>query len=360
MTKFGLLFGLHAHPRWGPVSVAEVYSAVPAMAAAAEELGYDSVFYTEHHASPSNECPSPFVAAAAAAGATQRIVVGTGVALPAFYHPLKLAEDIAVLDNISRGRVLAGLGLGYRPNEFAAFGLTTKRRGQYLDEALDIVLAALAGGPFSYQGRHWTVEGFELAPPTVQRPVPIWVGAQYRRGFQRAVRLGLPVPLGVAPLPLAVRQRRKYQAELDAAEVQQAHLERPIIREAFVAETDDEAWRIAGPFIHNLFVDDYLRFGPLAVADNQGGYRPAHDPDDPALSEMRTFGADRVLVGSPATMINEIKRHEAELPCDHWVLRMHLPGMSPEVALRSMELFASEVLGSLREAQTTTEPSRMP
>src|SRR5437588_663016 len=117
-------------------------------------------------------------AAAAIAGRTKNIRIGQGVVLLPFYgHPLKLAEDAAVLDVISGGRFELGIGRGYRPHEFAGFGLNQKQRRSMTDEGIEIIRRAWSGERFSFSGKHYQVNDVRLTPTPVQKPPRLWLGA---------------------------------------------------------------------------------------------------------------------------------------------------------------------------------------
>ncbi|MEV6985927.1 LLM class flavin-dependent oxidoreductase [Sphaerisporangium sp. NPDC051017] len=345
-VQVGALFALQAPPG-GALTPADAFSAVPSLARDLEDWGFDSMFFTEHHGSAINEVPSPFVVAAAAAATTERIRIGSAVALPAFYHPLRLAEDAATLDNLSRGRVTVGLGMGYRDEEFARFGLDPKRRVSHLVESVQILRRAFAGEEFDFDGRVHHLAAAKIAPLPVQPAVPLWMGAQRRPGLTRAARMGLTVPLSGAPLPIAVKQRAIYDEALAEAGHHEAAVEYPIVRECFCAPTDDDAWAVAAPYLATLFAD-YSAHMKLPSVQRDGGYRADADEADLKADALREFGRDRMLIGSPETLVAELRRHAATLPCDHWVLRMHFPGMPVDTARASMRLFSREVLPSVR------------
>ncbi|MFF2847658.1 LLM class flavin-dependent oxidoreductase [Streptomyces sp. NPDC058001] len=345
--SIGVLLALQA-PAGGALTPAEAFSAVPALARELEEWGFDSLFFTEHHGSLINEVPSPFVLAAAAAATTERIRVGSAVALPAFYHPLRLAEDVSTLDNLSRGRVTVGVGMGYRDEEFARFGIDPRWKVSHLVESVRILRRLFAGEEFDFDGRVHRLSAARIAPLPVRREVPVWMGAQKRPGLTRAGEMGLTLPLSGAPLPIAVKQRAIYDDALAGAGHDPTSVEYPVVRECFCAATDEEAWSVAAPYLETLFAD-YSGHMKLPSVGRDGAYRA--DADEGALKAdtLREFGRDRMLIGSPETLAAEFARHGATLPCDHYVLRMHFPGMPLDIARASMRRFAHEVMPALRK-----------
>jgi alkanesulfonate monooxygenase SsuD/methylene tetrahydromethanopterin reductase-like flavin-dependent oxidoreductase (luciferase family) len=186
MTLFTARYDL----RCPPVSAArreDLYAAAVAQAAYCDGAGFDALVLSEHHGVDDGYLPSPLLAAAAFAAATSRIPVTLAALLAPLYDPIRLAEDIAVLDHLSRGRVSYVFGLGYRREEYAMFGLDWSRRGQRMEETLRTVLTAWRGEPFEYQGR--TVR---VTPTPYSKPRPaVFYGGGSPAAARRAARLGL-------------------------------------------------------------------------------------------------------------------------------------------------------------------------
>jgi alkanesulfonate monooxygenase SsuD/methylene tetrahydromethanopterin reductase-like flavin-dependent oxidoreductase (luciferase family) len=154
-----------------------------ALARAGEEAGFDSFWVTEHHGLPDGYLPSPLTVLAACAAVTTRIELATGVVLAPLHHPLRLAEDAALVDRLSGGRLLLGLGLGYAAHEYAAFGVDPATRGARLEALVGALRAAGTGEPFS-------APGLDLhdvrVTPTPARPIPLWLGGYADRAVARA------------------------------------------------------------------------------------------------------------------------------------------------------------------------------
>ncbi|MEJ2887468.1 LLM class flavin-dependent oxidoreductase [Actinomycetospora aeridis] len=157
-----------------------------ALARAGEAAGFDSFWVTEHHGLPDGYLPSPLTVLAACAPVTSRIELATGVVLAPLHHPLRLAEDAALVDRLSHGRLLLGLGLGYAAHEYRAFGVDPATRGARLEALVDALRAAGAGEPFSAPalGLHDV-----RVTPTPARPIPLWLGGYAGRALARAGRL---------------------------------------------------------------------------------------------------------------------------------------------------------------------------
>jgi alkanesulfonate monooxygenase SsuD/methylene tetrahydromethanopterin reductase-like flavin-dependent oxidoreductase (luciferase family) len=265
-----------------------------------------------------------------------------------------LAEDVTTVDNISGGRVTVGVGMGYRQEEFDRFGVDAKFKVSHLTESVEILRRSLAGEVFDFNGRVNTLLGVKVRPVSVQQPVPVWMGAQKRPGLTRAGALGLTVPLSGAPIPIATKQRAIHMTALREAGFSEGVVELPIVRECFCAATDDLAWSLAAPYLTTLFAE-YQQFMKLPSVTADGTYRTDTGFEAADYESLKEFGRDRMLIGSPDTLVKELSRHQALLPCDHWVLRMHFPGMPLETLADSMKLFAAEVLPGIENRTVTAE-----
>lgn len=172
------------HPARFSTTGAEVYAAALDMAAWADEHGFERVSVPEHHQNEDGYLSCPLLVVAAFGARTRRITVRTGVILAPLYHPLRLAEEVAVADLCTQGRLELGLGLGNVPDDFVAFGVDRTRRGQLMEELIPMLRTAWTGEPFEYQGR--TVR---VTPRPVRDPLPIYLGGGSRRAADRAARL---------------------------------------------------------------------------------------------------------------------------------------------------------------------------
>jgi alkanesulfonate monooxygenase SsuD/methylene tetrahydromethanopterin reductase-like flavin-dependent oxidoreductase (luciferase family) len=163
--------------------------AVP-LAEAAEAAGFDVFWVSEHHGLPDGYLPSPLTVLAAVASRTTAIGLGTGVLLGPLRHPIRVAEEAVVVDQISKGRLVLGLGLGYTDDELRAFELAGVGRGERLEELIEILRLAWTGEPFSYDGRGARLEQVRVTPtPFGGRQIPIWLGGYAARARDRAARL---------------------------------------------------------------------------------------------------------------------------------------------------------------------------
>jgi len=154
-----------------------------------DQIGADLVWFTEHHFVEDGYLPSWIPVAGAMSAVTEHVRFGTDICLMPFNHPLRLAEDLAVLDNLSGGRVELGLGMGYAPHEFRGFGLPVSRRVSLMDEGIEVLQRCFSGERFSYSGRRYRFEDVQITPGYVQEGgPPLWVAAMSEAGARRAAK----------------------------------------------------------------------------------------------------------------------------------------------------------------------------
>lgn len=318
-------FGLSICPEVGR------YAETLEQARVAEQLGYDSVWLPEHHLM-AGYVPSPMLGLAAVAAVTERVELGTDVAIIPFYPPVRLAEEVAMLSDMSGGRFSLGVGLGYRPEEFAAFGVPYEQRGAIMTESLAIVRELLHRENVTYVGEHFQIDDVTVYPRP-PAPVPILVGGWSPPALRRAADLGdawFPGP--TADLEKLRNALAGYDAELSERGKERTDL--PIFREVWVAN-EPALLREGVERLKGLYVDDYLTWQHRNVEA---------DRDDP-WEDLRR---DRFIVGDPKEAADEIARYREELGITHLISRMHFHGSDHQAVLRSMELFAEQAIPDIR------------
>jgi probable F420-dependent oxidoreductase len=305
----------------------------------AEAAGFDSVWLGEHH---NNVLlyPAPLVGLAAIASRTRRLRLGTGVLLLPLYHPLAVAEEAAMVDVISGGRLILGVGAGYAPEEFTAFGVSIGERGSRLDESVPLIQRLWSGESVNHEGRHYRITNATLSPRPVQRPrPPIWFAGWVEPAIRRAGRLGdawLGGPSAtLAELTGCVRSYREARMaegrDVDGGDI-------ALMRYVFVAESVERARAIAGAAFIRSFEETYFRWPHPIVK------RPAGDLTIERLSE------DRIILGDPASCLRQIREFGRTLGLTHLVCRMSVAGIPREAALASLTLFTRELLPALNAA----------
>ncbi|HEY0187760.1 MAG TPA: LLM class flavin-dependent oxidoreductase [Cellulomonas sp.] len=308
----------------------DIYASALRQAEIADELGYDSALVSEHHFKAEGWVPSPFVLCGAIAARTTRIRVGTDIVILPFAHPLRVAEDILTLDNLSRGRAVLGAGMGHSAAEFERFGVPYKQRVSRTEEALAVIRAAFEQDEITVDGRYTQLAPTRVTPRPVGSPPPVWYGAISEAGARRAARsadaLVIGPSLSVAEAAAARAAYDEERAALGLTGPGEVHLRREIA----LAPTAQEAWGVG--------------LEPLRY---QASSLYADFPRDGSAEEFRTFARDRYLVGDPAQVREQIAEARSAFAFDGLLLRFQLPGTANEAAERATALFGTDVLGSL-------------
>ena len=188
--RFGFMMPFQNPPRWAR-PYPELYREYIEQTVFAEELGYDTIWLTEHHFDDDGWSPSLLPLAAGIATRTSRIRIGTFILILPFQHALRVAEDAATVDILSNGRLDLGVGKGYRVKEFTGFGIPRDQREALLEEGLEVIRRAWTEESFSFEGKFYQLRDVRLSPRPVQQPhPPVWIGARGKKSVERAARLG--------------------------------------------------------------------------------------------------------------------------------------------------------------------------
>src|SRR5712691_5603209 len=239
MIQFGVMANTHPAPG---TDLTRMVDEVIAEAQQAERCGFDSFFLTEHHQEPSGYFPSPLPLAAAIAARTSRIPMGTGIAILPLYHPTRLAEDCAVIDLISKGRLILGVGQGYQEGDFAAYGLRVSDRVSLFEEGIEIIKRAWTEEKLSFAGKRYTLSNISVTPKPVQKPrPPIWIAAVGDEAMKRAGRVGDALLADSFQLPARLKRRVELYRQTAKSRGNRAQV--VLFREGFVAKTREEAVR---------------------------------------------------------------------------------------------------------------------
>jgi probable F420-dependent oxidoreductase len=308
----------------------------------AEAMGFDSVWLGEHHNHPLLY-PTPLIGLAAIASRTQRLRLGTGVLLLPLYHPLAVAEEAAMVDLISGGRLILGLGAGYAPEEFAAFGVSIKERGSRLEEGASLLHRLWTEEHVSHEGRHYRVTDVTLGPRPVQKPrPPIWFAGWVEPAIRRAARLG-DAWLGgpSARLDELATCVRLFREERQKAPRGTHSPEIALMRYVCVADSLEQAYTSVGEAALRVFEATYFRW-PHPVVKRPSG----------PLTIQR-LAEDRFILGTPGQCLDQIERFRQQLGLTHLICRLSLPGVPCEASVASVELFTREVMPALRQPQTS-------
>ncbi len=324
--RFSLFSVMDHHPA-GPRSVADYYAQLFRAAAAAEEMGYDALFVAEHHFHEYGCVPNPAVMLAALAQKTKSLRLGPAISTLTFHNPLIVAESYAMVDVLSQGRLVLGVGSGYLKHEFAGFGVAGDTKRARFDETLLLVRRLLAGERVTHRGAFHTIEDVALNVRPLQLPTPpIYVAALAREASYHIGRQGnrvMAIPYATATSFADVGELQKAYRHGQAEAGHAAGTDDAIYTfHCYVADSDAAARRdAAGPF--DLYVATRL-------------YARRQSYDDVLASGLALFGSAETVAAKIAEL--------ARMGIGHVALLMDFGLMPEEKVLRSMRAFADKVM----------------
>lgn len=327
MTRLGVWYDFRNPVEWR-LPWGQLYRDLLDQASLAEELGYDSIWVSEHHFTDDGYLPAITPMLAALARSTTRVRLGTAVILAPLYHPIRLAEELAVVDQLSDGRLEVGLAPGYRPEEFTVMGVPHHERGRRTDELLEILPLAWKGEPFDYRGKHFEFSKVQTLPPPV-RPggPPIWIGGSSRYAARRAARFGCGfMPDSGAPGEVY----DLYRKNLDPTATPHLATNRVI----FAADSRREALEQAGPYLLYQFNGYRKWFSDAEDQDSHGGM----------LTDPEQLSRQHYFLGTPDQIVESIRESQERYAYEELIFWARPPGMPLDVSSRSLRLIAEHVL----------------
>jgi alkanesulfonate monooxygenase SsuD/methylene tetrahydromethanopterin reductase-like flavin-dependent oxidoreductase (luciferase family) len=340
--RFGVLYGFRNPPSSG-LSFPAMYRQVLEQVQLVDGLGYDHVWITEHHFVDDGYMPSPLVVSGAIAALTTRVAIGQDVMLVPFLNPVRLAEDLAVLDNLSDGRIMLGAGMGYVPSEFAGMGVERRQRRALMDDALAVLQLAWRHDEFDFDGEVLQLRGVRVRPRPVQPGgPPLWIAAMSEAGARRAVRFDAHLlPQGDPDVVLEPWR----QATAGTGE------RRVGICRHFVVDDRDEPTTTGGAVLGRLAQGAAAPDESTRVYERWFAEVP---PDDPMMRQLaageqagRLLPQD-VFIGSAAACADEVQRmHDVYGVTDVIVAGLSGSG-SPEASTANLRRFAEEVVPLVR------------
>lgn len=311
----------------------------------AEDIGFEIAWFAEHHFSNYCLCPSPTNMATYMAGRTSRIKLGTGVNVVPLYHPIRMIEDLCLLDNLSDGRAVVGLGSGYQQYEFEKFGANVSSGRDVFLETLTVFEQFIDDNAIEFRGEYIDIPRTDFTLRFRQKRPPVYVaGLGNDPVSQRRIAERGYVPFFTAGW--------KTIAELQATRAQalQAHVDAggapdnmPLAMQQYVYVTHDreEALRAAEAARYIRRVAGAMRANSVRLQD--GFLQEQPTPNEPSLDDL----LDLLVIGSPEKVAERLDQTFIALRPTHWNLFMALPGIDPRSTLKSMELFGAEVMPRL-------------
>jgi probable F420-dependent oxidoreductase len=305
-----------------------------------EAEALDSAWVSEHHGAGDGYLPSLLPMLAAFAAVTSRIELGTGVVLAPFHDPLRMAEDFAVVDQLSGGRTIAGFGIGWRDEEFRSWGIDISSRTRRTIEFVEILRRAWGEERFSYEGKYFNYDQVAITPKPARVP-PIFVGGFVDAAIRRAGRIGDGYISSRAE-PARVDEAFEMAAEARREAGKEGLPQVAVLQNAFVTNDPESDWPMVRDGIaHQLGVYGGWRAG----TDVPGAPLEVKPPGDEDIRRTTSYGTPEQVVQNLGPLVEAIARY----PEGHLILRQHYPGMAAGPAARSIELLAREVAPALRE-----------
>lgn len=321
---------------------------------AAESYGFDSVWPAEHHFSEYGYCASPAVTLAAIALSTKRLRLGTGVVVLPLNHPLRVAEDYAMLDLMSNGRVDLGVGRGYQPTEFAPYGIDQTRTREMFDEAITVIRRAWTEERVTFSGKHYRFDGVPVRPKPLQKPhPPIWMACLSPETFELAGRYGFNLLFGTVfglPPDKARDMLVAYRRGLVAGGHDPASRRRAALMMVYVAPSMEEARaEFADPVVW------YFRTIAKYVAPPAGqapiaSYEMYTKTRDLAATASwdDLLARKAVICGDPDYVAEQLARAQEIYGFTDLLCWTRLGGLAQDKVLRSMDLMSTKVFPRLR------------
>ena len=335
--RFSLFYNFDVTPE---KDVAELYRDVEEQAIVADRLGFDAIWLAEHHFTVYGRLPSPVQFLTWIAARTQQIDLGTAVIEAPYYHPLRLAEDAALLDVLSGGRVRLGVGSGARmkPEEFVKFGLPIEEKSARTLEIVEILQQGLAQPSVQFDGEYYRYQDVDINPKPVQAARDlIWVAASQSTvelAGERGYGLLIPrVGNGGTHRDLIRRYR-------DAANGRPSFVSQ--LRFVYVAESEREAQEQTRL--------TFTRYAKYDCGVDWDGRTDTHEYVD--LSQRMHF-----VIGTPDRVAEQLVAWQDEYGFDEIMCQLYAAGMRHEDSLRSLELLGQEVMPRLLTGENPSPPN---
>ncbi|MCY3577347.1 MAG: LLM class flavin-dependent oxidoreductase [bacterium] len=323
--RFGLLL-TSVHDRSVPASqqIAEHRELI----SAAVDHGFDLVVAGQHFAAPTLRYLQPVPYLTSIAMTFPSVSVATGVLLLPLLHPVGVAEEMATMDALTGGRTIMGVGIGYRQDEFDAFGIDRTTRTERFEESLKIIRALWTGQPLTHHGRYFQLDNVELSALPVQQPnPPIWVGAQVEASVRRAARVG--DAWYAAPFPSNRELIDLYQVYLEerADQGNRALAAVPVRREVYIANSPADAEAVVSAGASSRY-STYRTWG-LDVDDGLG---------------RSDWLDNRFVLGSPSDVAERLSHLMDHVDHSHFIYKPQWPGHDHAHAMAQLERFGTEVI----------------
>lgn len=319
--------------------------------AAADEMGFDSAWLAEHHFSRYGLLGNPLLLSALLAERTKRIILGTAVLVLPFHDPVRLAEDASLLDNLSGGRMMLGIGRGYQPKEFRGFRKDPAANKELYQETVDILKLAWSESRWSYEGEHYQFEDVEVYPrPLTPGGPPLIHACSSRDSYRMRGLRGEPIISSPQFTPLGLMRENfaSYKSALVEAGHDPADYELPYMQQVWCgSEREDLLAASEAALAYYKQVGQVIP-GSAEAAESERKYYEAVHRNIELLDLERTLTHGGNF-GSVDQVVDALGRLQDELGITHYIGWFRIPSLDPSIARKSMERFASEVIPQLRD-----------
>jgi alkanesulfonate monooxygenase SsuD/methylene tetrahydromethanopterin reductase-like flavin-dependent oxidoreductase (luciferase family) len=320
-----------------------------------EQLGFDALWLAEHHFDGICAYVDPISFAAVLAATTSRIKIGFAVAQVSLHHPIRLAEQISLLDNVTKGRIIAGFGRGtaYNIYDYQGYDVPAEQAQERFEEAEAIILKAWTGEPVEHRGKYWNLKFPMLRPRPYTRPHPFIIRSSgTEQSMLEMAHRNQPFLMNVQANDVTKHRMELYRRTLRAQGLDEARVVRLVDqcwvwRNVFVAETDAEAERIGVPLFEQM---QQQRAVMRERVYREQGVRLQSTAPGPMAPAARTLVEHALIHGSPATVAEKLSAVEA-IGVGGVIMSFRLGPMRYDVAANSLKLFAEKVMPALRSRQ---------
>jgi alkanesulfonate monooxygenase SsuD/methylene tetrahydromethanopterin reductase-like flavin-dependent oxidoreductase (luciferase family) len=330
----------------------------------ADDLGFDEVWFAEHHHANGAISPAPNLFVAALAQRTTRLRLGNMINVLPLHDPAQLAAELAVLDHLTHGRLNVGLGKGSRRMEWKRAGLTPEQVNERFYEGIAVMQGLWTQEPFSYHGKHFHLEDVRLRPGVLQQPhPPLFTAVAHQASVVWAAQQGL----GIAEHYTTTAEASAHFALYRQLQAAAGHADRPerrprLFREIYVAPTDQEAradaeialwdhWRLLDERLsYDQPYDARLLEAPASISDEMFRQVTAHLPIIGPRTYDELAQSGLTIIGSPETVASRLLDQARTLELETFVGLFAFGRLSHAQVMRSLDLFAREVMPLLNEA----------
>jgi len=342
--KFGVFNVMQQ--RYESLPARQVIAEAIDQAVVAEQLGFDSCWFPEHHSSNYSLCPSPLMMVGHCANRTSSIRLGTGVIVAPLYTPMRVLSEIGLADIMTDHRLELGVGAGYQPYEFERFGVDLTVNKEMTLELLDLIEAGLGASSFSYEGQFYsqTTSAIPLRPETLP---DVWLVGNDPAFHERAARNNYAVFVSglLGRTESIAKLRTKVEGVFRSTGANPDSLRMGLLRYAFVTNDSAQARKYAECALYQTRIAYALRSKSEDVFDNYI-IREHPFPGEPTIDEL----LDRLIIGDVETCIERASREIREAKINDLVIQAKLGDLPHEWAMESLRLWMQEVVPGIERA----------